>query len=79
MIDATTTAYMPDGNPCPTLMTEAEMIRFLRLDTIERLEKPEETLKRYVTQKKLRPTKVSGRNFFTQRSALEFLQTQTKE
>jgi len=68
---------MPDGRAAPSVLTETELIRLLRLDTLC-LDHPDQTLKRYREQRVLRPTKISGRNFYTQRSVQAFLQTQTK-
>ena len=46
--------------PCPELLTEAEAIRYLRLDTIE-IRNPSDTLRRYREQGMLRGTQVSKR------------------
>lgn len=56
---------LPDGRfeeiapamPCPDLLTEAEAIRYLRLDAID-VENPEETLRRYRKQGLVRGTQV---------------------
>lgn len=49
--------------PCPELLTEAEAIRYLRLDTID-IEDPAATLRRYREAGRLRGTQVSKRIFY---------------
>lgn len=49
--------------PAPELMTEAEAIRYLRLDTLS-IEHPERTLARYREKGLLRGTQVSTRLFY---------------
>jgi hypothetical protein len=55
---------LPDGNggllPCPELLTEAEAIRYLRLD-LEGPSKPSLTLRYYREQGLLRATRVGRR------------------
>jgi hypothetical protein len=56
------TSWLSDGNggftPCPDLLTEAEAIRYLRIDTIE-IDHPEESLRRYRAAGVLRGVQIS--------------------
>lgn len=67
----------PDGNDrqavgsSPDLLSEAQAVRYLRLDTIE-IKNPEETLRRYRKEGHLRGTQVSKRVFYL-RSELDAL------
>jgi hypothetical protein len=74
------TAVLPDGTggftPCPTLLTEAEAIRYLRLDILGRRE-PAKTLQYYRERGLLRPTRISNVNFYLRASLDEFLVTMT--
>ena len=72
-------AWLPDGNggctPCPELLTEAEAIRYVRLDAASK--NPERTLRYYREKGLLRPTQI-GRHLFYLRAELdEFLKRQT--
>jgi hypothetical protein len=62
--------------PCPTLLTEEEAIRYLRLDTIN-IENPSATLKRYRDMGLLRATQVSKRLFYLRTELDAFLQRLT--
>lgn len=68
---------LPDGQggwePCPFVMTESEVIRFLRLD-IEGPKKPELTLRYYRETKKLKATRIGNRLRYTRQNILEFLE-----
>ncbi|MHC4602142.1 MAG: hypothetical protein ACYS6W_02295 [Planctomycetota bacterium] len=68
-----TPAVLPDGNggfsPCPELLTEAEAICYLRLDTIK-IKKPSNTLWRYRKYHGLRAVQISKRIFY-KRTELE--------
>jgi hypothetical protein len=61
-MSGTDTSYLPDGNggftPCPDLLTEAEAIRWLRLDQIK-VEHPEESIRRYRAAGVLRGVQIS--------------------
>ena len=74
-------AVMPDGNggfsPCPELLTEAEAIRYLRLD-IDGPARPENTLRYYREKKKLKGTQIGKRIFYTRKALGEFLEKMTK-
>ena len=73
-------AALSDGNggftPCPELLTEDEAIRYLRLD-IDGAGKPENTLRYYREQKKLRPTKIGRKLLYSRRALEEFVETMT--
>jgi len=75
-------AVIPDGNggylPCPELLTEAEAIRYLRLDTLE-LRNPSDTLRYYRNKHLLRATPLSNRLFYTRKALDEFLEKITKK
>lgn len=77
----TAPAVLPDGNggfsPCPELLTEAEAIRYLRLD-IDGPAKPENTLRYYREKKKLKGTRIGKRVFYARKALDEFLEKMTK-
>ena len=78
----TTAPVLPDGNggftPCPELLTEAEAIRYLRLD-IDGPAKPENTLKYYREKKKLKGTQIGKRVLYTRKALDQFLEKMTKD
>lgn len=74
----TPAAYYPDGQPVPFILTEAEAIRFLRLDTVG-TEHPEYALQHYRASGLLRATQLSKRLFYTLPELLAFLERQTQE
>lgn len=65
--------------PYPELLTEEEAIRYLRLDTIEGLRNPKETLARYRAMGMLRGTQVSKRIFYRRVELERFLERLTDE
>lgn len=69
------------GNPhgYPTLLTEEEAIRYLRLDTIRGLKNPHETLARYRANGLLRGTQVSKSVFYRKIELDRFLDRLTNE
>ena len=75
-------SVLPDGNggftPCPELLTEAEAIRYLRLD-IDGPAKPENTLRYYREKKKLKGTQIGKRVLYTRKALDEFLEKMTKD
>ena len=75
-------AALPDGNggftPCPELLTEAEAIRYLRLD-IDGPAKPENTLRYYREKKKLKGTRIGKKLFYTRKALDEFLEKMTRD
>lgn len=76
-----TPAVLPDGNggftPCPTVLTEPEAIRYLRLDVVGH-KSPADTLRYYREKKKLRGTRIGKRLFYTRKSLDEFLEEMTE-
>ena len=75
-------AVLPDGSggftPCPSLLTEAEAIRYLRLD-IDGPAKPENTLKYYREKQKLKGTQIGKRIFYSRIALDEFIEKMTKD
>ncbi len=68
----------PDGwTPAPDLLTEAEAVRFLRLDTPGGPANPSRTLNYYLDRGQLRPTRLGRRNYYLRSELLEFLHRQT--
>jgi len=61
------------------LLTEEEAIRYLRLDTIEGLRNPKESLARYRAMGMLRGTQVSKRIFYRRVELERFLERLTDE
>lgn len=76
-----TPAVLPDGNggftPCPTVLTEQEAIRYLRLDVVGH-KSPADTLRYYREKKKLKGTRIGRRLFYTRKSLDEFLEEMTQ-
>lgn len=64
-----TAAILPDGTPCPAVMTEEEAIKYLRLD-INGPRKPSNTLKYYRDKGLLRAVRI-GRNLRYPRTELD--------
>lgn len=73
--------FMPDGNggvqPAPELMTEAEAVRFLRLDTVN-IKNPSATLRRYRDRGTLRAVQISKAVFYPLQELRRFLQQQVE-
>ena len=65
--------------PCPELLTDEEAIRYLRLDTIDGLKNPKESLARYRASGMLRGTQVSKRVFYRRIELDRFLDRLTIE
>jgi len=76
-----TPAVLPDGqggfSPCPTVLTEPEAIRYLRLDTVGH-KSPAQTLRYYREKKKLKATQIGRKLFYTRKSLDDFLDRMTK-
>jgi hypothetical protein len=74
--------YMTDGNggtqPAPYVLTDQELIAFLRLDTMA-LKKPLNTLKYYRGEGLLRSTRLSKGHVTTLPEAVRFLGTLTEQ
>ena len=68
---------MPDGRPVPELMTEDELITFLRLD-VDGPANPSQTLQYYRDKGLLRATRVGKRLRYQRKEALAFLDRLTE-
>jgi hypothetical protein len=73
---------LPDGNggftPCPELLTEEEVIRYLRLDS-EGVSNPVQTLKYYRDKGKLVAIKVGKKNRYRRQDLDMFLARKSEE
>ena len=69
-------AVMPDHRLAPTVLTETEAIRFLR---IQDYKNPHLTLRHYREQGKLKATRIGRKLFYTSAELLRFLEAQTGE
>jgi len=67
--------YFPDGRPVPFLLSEADLIKFLRLDEID-VRFPGATIRRYREAGLLRGTQISKRVLFRLPDVLDFLEKQ---
>ena len=70
--------YLPDGSPAPELLTEEEVIRFLRLDN-DGPKNPDQTLTYYRDKGLLRATRVGKRLRYLKKELLKFLDRLTDE
>ena len=64
--------------PCPTLLTEDEAIRFLRLDTVN-IKNPSATLRRYREAGTLRAVQISKRIFYPRKELERFINLQMEK
>ena len=64
--------------PCPEVLTEAEAISYLRLDTID-IKDPAATLRRYRDQGLMRGTQISKKIFYRRIELDSFLKQITDE
>lgn len=71
------TVYFPNGKPVPEVMTEEEVLRFLRLDSDGPID-PYETLKYYRDEGLLRGTRISRKYLYQKKEILLFLDELTK-
>jgi hypothetical protein len=75
-------AIIPGTNgswtPCPELLTEAEAVRYLRLDTVC-IKNPSETLGRYRKEGLLRGTQLSKKLFYRRQELDAFLGRLTEQ
>ena len=69
---------MPDGSPCPTVLLEADLVKFLRLEELG-VKNPANTLRYYRERGKLQATRIGNRNCYTVQAALNFLEEMTKK
>lgn len=69
-------AVLPDGDggftPCPELLTAAEAVRYLRLDTVGH-KNPVQTLRHYREQKRLRAAQIGRKLFYSRRELDRFI------
>lgn len=70
-------SFMPDGKPAPDLLTEAEAIRWLRLDTVA-IKNPSATLRRYREGGALRGVQISKGVFYPLTELRRFLEQQVE-
>ena len=77
-----TPVVLPDGNgaftPCPELLTEAEAIRFLRIDTVK-IKNPAATLRRYREAGILRGVQISKKVFYSHKELVLFIEQLTEK
>ncbi|RKY08523.1 MAG: hypothetical protein DRP56_03980 [Planctomycetota bacterium] len=67
--------YMPDGKPCPLLLTEKELAQFLRLDLIE-VKFPSQSIRRYRDAGLLQAVQISKQILYPLWSVIEFIEKQ---
>lgn len=81
MDDLQVHTFISDGNggvrPCPELLTEAEAILFLRLDTLN-ISHPAATLRRYRDRGDLRAIQVSKGVFYPVQELRRFIARQAE-
>lgn len=65
--------FMPDGRPAPSVMTEAEAIRLLRID-VDGPKKPELTLRHYREKGKLKARRIGRHLRYTGKEIMKFLE-----
>jgi hypothetical protein len=79
----TAPAILPDGNggftPCPSLLTEAEVVRFLRLDLEDTGSEPTQTLKHYRDRGQLIAIRVGRNNRYRRQDVEDFLKKKSEE
>ena len=68
-------AIMPNGQPAPSVLTEAEAIKFLRIGSFSN---PSTTLRYYRSRGKLHGAKIGRGLFYTSVELLRFLEKQTE-
>ena len=72
------TVYMPDGTPCPALLTEEEAIRFLRIDQMA-VKNPGATLRRYRDGGLLKAVQISREILYPLSALMDFISRQLEE
>lgn len=72
-------AVLPDGNgsytPCPEVLTEAEAIRYLRID--KQKANPVKTLENYRNTKRLKLTKIGKNRLYSRKELDRFVEVMT--
>lgn len=76
-MNCSATAYMPNGTPCPYILTEDELIVFLRLDQVQ-IKRPHDTIRRYRDAGRLRGVQISHRVFYRLKDVLDFVDKQAE-
>jgi len=69
--------FFPDGRPVPEVLTEQDVVKFLRLDTDGPAD-PHETLKYYRDEGLLRATRISRKYMYLKKEVLLFLDRVTE-
>jgi len=77
-IIATFQHAMPDGRPCPDVLTEAEAIKYLRLDKTG-IRNPKRTLQHYRTLGKLKGAKIGRAVVYPLAELQRFVKTKMME
>lgn len=76
-------SFLPDGNngfqPCPDVLTEEEVIRFLRLDLDDNNSDPAQTLKHYRDKGQLVAIRIGRRNRYRLEDLKIFLARKSEE
>ena len=70
-------SYMPDGSPMPELLTEEEVIKFLRLD-VDGPGDPSQTLVYYRQKQLLKATRIGKKLRYQKKELLDFLDRLTE-
>ena len=78
MTDHAPVSFMPDGRPAPDLLTEAEAVRYLRLDTVA-VKNPSATLRRYREGGALRAVQISKAILYPLAELRKFVEKKTAE
>jgi len=73
----TQTIYGADGQPVPFLMTEQELIHFLRLDHVQ-IQHPADTVRRYRDAGRLKGIQISKQILYRLPDVLDFLDKQVE-
>lgn len=71
------TIYQSDGTPAPFLMTEDELVKFLRLDQVS-IQHPADTIRRYRDSGRLKGVQISKQILYRLPDVLEFLDRQVE-
>ncbi len=72
------TIFFNDGTPAPELLTEAEAVRFLRIDQMA-VKNPGSTLRRYRDCGQLKAIQISRELLYPLASLLEFIERQLED
>jgi hypothetical protein len=70
-------SYFPSGTPVPDLLTEAEAVKYLRLDEVG-IKHPSATLRRYRNTGALRAVQVSKQVLYPLEELKSFISNQTE-